>query len=230
MKRTCHRFTLIELLIVIAIIAILAGMLLPALNQARASARAMTCVNNQKQLGQLNAMYVDSYGGLTAEIYAPDWSYIWLHCWINGGLLSMPEKGARTFLVCPESLYKNRLVSTFTQEDAIYGMMNYKNNTNPPAGYIVEGTRGPGWNYAAIRNPSRQLVFLDSYNPVQQRSTPVVNLGASYTAGDKAYTPHRGGRLGSCGMADGHAEQLTKRQLADEHNGNKNNIYLYAEY
>ncbi len=56
-------FTLIELLIVVAIIAILAGMLLPALNQARERAKSITCLNQQKQLLQKLILYSNDWQG-----------------------------------------------------------------------------------------------------------------------------------------------------------------------
>ena len=57
------KFTLIELLIVIAIIAILAGMLLPALSRARESGRKSECVNRLSQTMKAHIFYADSYGG-----------------------------------------------------------------------------------------------------------------------------------------------------------------------
>lgn len=56
-------FTLIELLIVIAIIAILAAMLLPALNQARERGRQAACISNLKQISMANLQYANDFNG-----------------------------------------------------------------------------------------------------------------------------------------------------------------------
>ena len=54
-------FTLIELLVVISIIAVLAAMLLPALQSARAKAKQTLCISNLKQLSTSVGMYCDDW-------------------------------------------------------------------------------------------------------------------------------------------------------------------------
>ncbi len=72
MMRKKWAFTLIELLIVIAIIAILAAILLPALNRARERGRAASCMSNMRQIGQAMSFYAGDHGDLLVPWYYAD--------------------------------------------------------------------------------------------------------------------------------------------------------------
>jgi len=59
-------FTLVEILVVVAVISILAALLFPAFMSARAKARQTACISNLRQLGLAMTAYSDDYDGLYA--------------------------------------------------------------------------------------------------------------------------------------------------------------------
>lgn len=85
-------FTLIEVLVVIAIIAMLIAILLPGLGKARESGRQVVCLSNQRQIGTALAMYANTFreytpreagvseNGRTPEVAAyrgAEWNLAW---------------------------------------------------------------------------------------------------------------------------------------------------------
>ena len=71
-KASSRRFTLIELMVVISIIAILASMLLPALNEAKEVAKTSVCLNRLKTLYLAQNMYANDENGSVP----PKWKLI----------------------------------------------------------------------------------------------------------------------------------------------------------
>jgi len=81
-RGTCHHaFSLVELLVVIAVIAILVSLLLPAVQAARESARAAQCKSNLRQIGIALHHYHDVHGGFPPAFlgdsagWRPSWTW-----------------------------------------------------------------------------------------------------------------------------------------------------------
>jgi len=78
-----HAFTLLELLLVIALIAVLAGLLLPALGRAKERARAVTCSNNIRQLTVAWSLYADDHDGWFVNNHGIDETLARRQNWVN---------------------------------------------------------------------------------------------------------------------------------------------------
>jgi prepilin-type processing-associated H-X9-DG protein len=144
-------FTLIELMLVITIVVILSSMLLPALKSARDNARAIQCLNNQKQYSLAIQIYSGDYSYLPIP-YDDTISLSWWNCLLNNGYVK------RTNMACPVQIAGRKLASNFVSSYALNYMINVKDGSG---NYTKNSLR----RQEQVKNPSAACVGTDGAVP-----------------------------------------------------------------
>lgn len=185
MKRS--GFTLIELLVVIAIIAVLAALLLPALTAAKARAKSIQCLNDERQIGLASKIYLDDSSGKMIPLWVQQGAAGWANWSYDPTTFVVQQLG---FLWWPDSLRlagyapATKLFScpSLTQPAAFSGGGSVSTNSTlgiamnyPEYGAIFPaGPWGapvyPPCNENQVTAPSQSVVFADGgaiSNPTQ---------------------------------------------------------------
>ena len=139
MARRRPGYTLIELLVTIAIVAVLVGLLLPGVQKAREAASRTACANNLKQIGLAAANYEVAHGRLPAGGFLGDCDLPgggWL--WQLAPFAEIPEDVSATpsIVFCPSRRQPVARVHVYLR-----GLCDYAAIVRGPTGGAVEESR-----------------------------------------------------------------------------------------
>ena len=204
MKKNSN-FTLIELLITIAVIAILAALLLPALHASRSKARSTGCKSNLKQIGISLRQYYDSSDAwfpapclYMRKLYETGLIQI---AWKNPSEVGSPADCRNVkVLRCPVSS-ANRL--QWGPSYSMSGMMMFPQGMSSWPAILSEG-RNIYPRIGNLKNISARMLAIDDYNMMDTSMS--YNYGNS--EGGATGTPTTRGTANAV-MLDGHVEERT---------------------